>query len=108
MNNNITITLNENIHCPASYYFCSGFVPEFAKRILNLINDCEKNSVFIHSINMNDNTYNWMFRLFNTPIESEINPLTSTAVNKYIYDYLIKIVSNSELEDGTIIFDTGE
>lgn len=106
--NNTSITFNENIHYPASYYFCSGYVPNLAKKILQSINDCEKNSIFIQSINMNDNTYNWLFRLFNTPIESEINPLTSTPDNKYIYDYLIKIVSNNELKDGTIIFNTGE
>jgi len=106
--NNTSITFNENIHCPASYYFCSGYVPNLAKKILQSINDCEKNSIFIQSISMNDNTYNWLFRLFNTPIESEINPLISTPDNKYIYDYLIKIVSNSELKDGTIIFNTGE
>ena len=57
---------------------------------------------------MNSNTYNWMFRLFNTPIESEINPLSSTVDNKYIYDYLINIVSNSKLKDGEIIFNIGE
>ena len=106
--NNTSITINENIHYPASYYFCSGYVPALAKKILQSINNYEKNSIYIQSINMNDNTYNWLFRLFNTPIELEINPLTSTADNKYIYDYLIKIVSNSELEDGTIIFDIGE
>lgn len=88
--------------------FVLDMYPILQKKILQSINDCEKNSIFIQSINMNDNTYNWLFRLFNTPVESEINPLTSTADNKYIYDYLIKIVSNSELKDGTIIFNTGE
>jgi hypothetical protein len=109
MKNNLTsTTIKKNIHCPASYYFCSGYVPALAKEILQIINDYEKNSIYIKSIDMNNNTYNWLFRLFNTPIESEINPLTSTADNKYIYDYLIKIVSNSELKDGTIIFNIGE
>ncbi len=108
MNNNSTITFHENIHYPASFYFCSGYIPELAKRILSSINECEKNSIYIKSINMNSNTYNWMFRLFNTPIESKINPLSSTVDNKYIYDYLINIVSNSKLKDGEIIFDIGE
>jgi len=109
MKNNLTsTTIKKNIHCPASYYFCSGYVPALAEEILHIINNYEKNSIYIKSISMNDNTYNWLFRLFNTPIESEINPLTSTPDNKYIYDYLIKIVSNSKLKDGTIIFNTGE
>lgn len=108
MNNLTSVVFNENIHCPASYYFCSGYIPELAKRILQVINEYEKNSIYIESINMNDNTYNWLFRLFNTPIESDINPLTSTSDNKYLYDYLIKIVSNSELEDGEIIFNIEE
>ena len=101
-------TLRKNIHCPASYYFCSGYVPELAQEILKTINYCEKNSVYIKSIDMNDNTYNWLFRLFNTPIESKINPLTSTPDNKYIYDYLIRLISNNNMEDGIIVFNTGE
>ena len=109
MNDSIkSVTIKKNIHCPASYYFCSGYVPALAKEILQIINNYEKNSIFIQSINMNDNTYNCLFRLFNTPIESEINPLTSTADNKYIYDYNIKIISNGELDDGIIVFDVGE
>ncbi len=109
MNNNLaSITIKKNIHCPASYYFCSGYIPVLAEEILQIINNYEKNSIYIKSIDMNDNTYNWLFRLFNTPIESEINPLTSTADNKYIYDYNIKIISNGELEDGIIVFDVGE
>ena len=108
MKNNLTSIIEKNIHCPASYYFCSGYVPALAEEILHIINNYEKNSIYIKSIDMNDNTYNWLFRLFNTPIESEINPLTSTADNKYIYDYNIKIISNGELEDGIIVFDVGE
>lgn len=109
MNNPLTsITIKKNIHCPASYYFCSGYVPELAKEILQIINDYEKNSICIKSINMNNNTYNWLFKLFNTPIESSINPLTSTSDNKYIYDYPINIDSNGISADGMIIFDVGE
>lgn len=108
MNSTISITLNENIHCPASYYFCSGYVPELAQRIISIINNYEKNSVYIKSIDMNNNTYNWLFRLFNTPIESAINPLTRDIDKIYIYDYEIKIVSNSVLKDGVIVFDIGE
>ena len=108
MNNQYAISFNENIHYPASYYFCSGYVPELAQKILEIINDCEKNSIYIESVNMNKNTYSWLFRLFNSPLESFTNPLSSTVENKYIYDYIINIVSNSELTDGTIIFNIGD
>lgn len=108
MNNQYAISFNENIHYPASYYFCSGYIPELAQKILEIINDCEKNSIYIESVNMNKNTYSWLFRLFNSPLESFTNPLSSTVDNKYIYDYLINIVSNSELTDGTIIFNIGD
>ncbi len=108
MNNQYAISFNENIHYPASYYFCSGYIPELAQKILEIINDCEKNSIYIESVNMNKNTYSWLFRLFNSPLESFTNPLSSTVENKYIYDYVINIVSNSELTDGTIIFNIGD
>lgn len=108
MSNQYAISLNENIHYPASYYFCSGYIPELAQDILKIINDCEKNSIYIESIDMNKNTYSWLFRLFNSPLESFTNPLSSTVENKYIYDYLIRITSNSELTDGTIIFNIGD
>ena len=108
MNNTISITLNENIHCPASYYFCSGYVPELAQRIISIINNYEKNSVYIKSVDMNNNTYNWLFRLFNTPMESSINPLTSTIDKKFIYDYPINITSNGISADGLITFNIGE
>lgn len=101
-------TLLTNIHYPASYYFCSGFIPELVEEILKIINKYESNDVEIKSVNMNENTYSWLFRIFTNPIESLINPLTSTSDNKYICDYPIKIVSNNTLEDGTIVFDTGE
>ena len=84
MNDSIkSVTIKKNIHCPASYYFCSGFVPELAKEILQIINNYEKNSIYIKSIDMNNNTYNWLFRLFTNPIENPINPLSSTADKKY-------------------------
>ena len=108
MNNQYAISFNENIHYPASYYFCSGYIPALAQKILEIINDCEKNSIYIESVNMNKNTYSWLFRLFNSPLESFTNPLSSTVENKYIYDYVINIVSNSELTDGTIIFNIGD
>ena len=103
-----SVTINKNIHLPASFYFCSGYIFDLSKEILQIINNYEKNSIFIKSIDMNDNTYNWLFRLFNTPIESKINPLTSTPDNKYIYDYLIRLISNNNMEDGIIVFNTGE
>ena len=109
MNDSVkTVTIKKNIHCPASYYFCSGYIPALAKEILQIINDYEKNSIYIKSINMNNNTYNWLFRLFTNPIENSINPLSSTADNKYIYDYPIKINSNGIIADGIITFDVGE
>lgn len=109
MNNTTSsVTIKKNIHCPASYYFCSGYIPALAKEILQIINNYEKNSIYIKSIDMNDNTYNWLFRLFTNPIENPINPLSSTADKKYIYDYLININSNGISADGEIIFDIGE
>ncbi len=109
MNNNLTsITIEKNIHCPASYYFCSGYIPALAEEILQIINNYEKNSIYIKSIDMNNNTYNWLFRLFTNPIENSINPLSSTANEKYIYDYQISIKSNGMLEDGIITFNVGE
>lgn len=109
MNDSVkTVTIEKNIHCPASYYFCSGYIPALAKEILQIINNYEKNSIYIKSIDMNNNTYNWLFRLFTNPIENPINPLSSTADKKYIYDYNIKIISNGELEDGVITFNVGE
>lgn len=107
-NNLVSTTIKKNIHCPASYYFCSGYIPALAKEILQIINNYEKNSIYIKSINMNNNTYNWLFRLFTNPIENSINPLSSTANEKYIYDYLININTKGMLEDGIIIFNVRE
>ena len=104
--NHISIVIKENIHFPASFYFCSGYIPQLAKRIIQIINDYEKNSTMIESVDMNNNTYNWLFRLFTNPIENPINPLTATVDNKFIYDYPIKI--KTSLEDGEIIFNIGE
>ena len=109
MNDNTkSVIIKKNIHYPASYYFCSGYIPALAKEILQIINNYEKNSIYIKSIDMNDNTYNWLFRLFTNPIENPINPLSSTADNKYIYDYPIKINSNGISADGIITFNVGE
>lgn len=108
MNNQYAISLNENIHYPASYYFCSGYIPALAEEILQIINNYEKNSIYIKSIDMNDNTYNWLFRLFTNPIENPINPLTSTVDHKYIYDYLININNKGISADGVITFNIGE
>lgn len=109
MNKSISNTiLKNNIHYPASYYFCTGYIPELAKKILDIINSYEKNSIYIKSIDMNDNTYNWLFRLFTNPIENPINPLSSTADKKYIYDYLININTKGITADGVITFNIGE
>lgn len=109
MNDSVkTVIIKKNIHCPASYYFCSGYIPALAKEILQIINNYEKNSIYIKSIDMNNNTYNWLFRLFTNPIENPINPLSSTADNKYIYDYLININTKGITADGVITFNIGE
>lgn len=109
MNDSVkTVTIKKNIHYPASYYFCSGYIPTLAKEILQIINDYEKNSIYIKSIDMNDNTYNWLFRLFTNPIENPINPLSSTADKIYIYDYLININTKGITADGVITFNVGE
>lgn len=109
MNDSVkTVTIKKNIHCPASYYFCSGYIPVLAEEILQIINNYEKNSIYIKSIDMNDNTYNWLFRLFTNPIENPINPLSSTVDKKYIYDYLININTKGITADGVITFNIGE
>ena len=107
-NNHASTTIKKNIHCPASYYFCSGYIPALAEEILQIINNYEKNSIYIKSIDMNDNTYNWLFRLFTNPIENPINPLSSTADKIYIYDYLININTKGITADGVITFNVGE
>lgn len=93
-----TILLNEHIHCPASYYFDSGYI----FTLIEKLNNIEKTN-YIESIHMNENTYNWMFRLFNS-IPNLKNPLSSDANNKYINFCPIIIKSNSVLNDGTIQF----
>lgn len=109
MNDSVkTVTIKKNIHCPASYYFCSGYIPALAEEILQIINNYEKNSIYIKSIDMNNNTYNWLFRLFTNPIENPINPLTSTVDHKYIYDYPININNKGISTDGIIVFNIGE
>lgn len=102
------IKLYKSIHYPASYYVASGYVPEFAQQILNAINTCEKESVYIEHIDMNENTYNWMFRIFNYPVNNNIYPLSSNINGKYLYDYPLNIVSNNIIDDGAIFFYTGE
>ena len=101
------IIINKNIHCPASYYYCTPYIPDLAKEILAQINYCEKNTIMIESIDMNEPTYNWLFRLFSifNSSEYETKPLTSTSEKKYLFDYPIKI--NKELSDGIIKFNTG-
>lgn len=96
------IKFYKNIHLPASYYFASAYIPEFAEQLLDAVNLCEKNSIFIEYITMNDNTYNWMFRVFNTPINNGAYPLYSDPSGKYLFDYPIKIVSNNSMNDGEI------
>lgn len=102
------IKFYKNIHLPASYYFSSGYIPEFAQQLLKGINLCEKEGIFITKIIMNDNTYNWMFRIFNFPTNNGTYPLDSYPSGKYLYDYPIMIVNNNELEDGLVIYYTGE
>ena len=107
MNSTIpSVTINKNIHLPASFYFCSGYIFDLSKEILGIINNYEKNSIFIKSVDMNDNTYNWLFRLFSSITDE--SPLSSTPTTKYIYDYSINITSNTTLPDGAIKFNIGE
>lgn len=106
MEDTYSTIIKKQIHAPASYYFCSGFIPEFADQILTQINTYEENNIFSILLIMNESTYAWMFRLFTSPMEKEINPLTSTLDGKYIYDYPIKI--NNTLSDGIIIFNVGD
>lgn len=93
------ITVNEYIHCPASYYFNSGYVYTLAGRLESIT------SLYnIESICMNEETYNWIFRLFSSMPSTIKNPLSSDANNKYINFCPIIIKSNSVLNDGTIQF----
>ena len=98
----------KNIHLPASVYFTPGYIPEFQMELLKQINYCEKNSIQINHICMNENTYNWMFRLFNTPVNNKTYPLSSSPDGKTLYDYPIKIVSNNEMKDGEIFYIEGD
>ena len=102
--NNDTNKIYKNIHNPASTYVATNYARDFASDLLSAVNLFEKNSIQIGQIEMNEGTYNWMFRLFNTPIKKETSPLTSDIHNKYLYDYPINIVSNSTLKDGEILF----
>lgn len=101
-----TTIFNENIHCPASYYLCSGYVPELGTKLKRTIDGCQITNK--HSlIYMNEHTYNWMFRLFNYPCEQTINPIIVTAKGHYLFNTGFPIIINNELNDGMIIFDTG-
>ena len=102
---NNTNEIYKNIHCPASTYVASGYKSDFASQLLQGLNVFERQSILIEYIIMNENTYNWLFRLFNTPVNTKISPLTSDVNNKYIYDYPIKF--NSDLKDGQILFMKG-
>lgn len=97
----------KNIHCPASTYVATGYSSDFASQLRQGLNTFEKQSILIKQITMNENTYSWLFRLFNTPVNTKSSPLSSTAYNEYLFDYPINIVSNSALEDGKILFEKG-
>ena len=99
-----TTILNEKIHCPASYYLCSGYVPELGKRLKETVKKYQATNKPL-LIYMNGHTYNWLFRLFNYPCEQTINPLTVTPNGQFLFT--VPILITDELEDGMIIFNTG-
>lgn len=100
------IVLKESIHYPASYYLCSGYVPELGIKLKNTIDQYKMTDNYkTLLIHMNGHTYNWLFRLFNYPCEQIINPLTVTPNGQFLFT--VPIIINDELDDGTIIFNTG-
>lgn len=99
-----TTILNEKIHCPASYYLCSGYVPELGKRLKETVKKYQATNKPL-LIYMNGHTYNWLFRLFNYPCEQTINPLTVTPNGQFLFT--VPIIITDKLEDGMIIFNTG-
>lgn len=101
-----TTVLKESIHYPASYYLCSGYIPELGTKLKNIIDEYKTaNNYKSLSIHMNGHTYNWIFRMFNYPCEQIINPLTVTPNGQFLFT--VPIIINDELNDGTIIFNTG-
>lgn len=102
-----TTIFNENIHCPASYYLCSGYVPELGTKLKNTIDQYKStnNSKFL--IYMNEHTYNWLFRIFSYPCEETINPVISNPEGQFLFNTSFPIVINDELSDGMIIFNAG-
>lgn len=103
---NSSIIIKKQIHCPASYYFCSGYIPALAQELYNLIDNCQKNKIKISSINMNNSTYNWMFRLFTTLHLMEI--VKSTSSVKYLIATQYPIILKDELPDGLIKINIGD
>lgn len=101
-----TTILNEKIHCPASYYLCSGYVPELGKRLKETVKKYQATNKPL-LIYMNGHTYNWLFRLFNYPCEQIINPVIVNPEGQFLFNTDFPIVINDELKDGTIIFNTG-
>lgn len=98
-----TTVLKESIHYPASYYLCSGYVPELGIKLKKIIKEYQitNNSLLIY---MNGHTYNWLFRLFNYPCEQIINPLAVTPNGQFLF--AVPIIISDGLDDGTIIFST--
>lgn len=101
-----TTVLKESIHYPASYYLCSGYVPELGIKLEQIIKEIQATDISktLH-IHMNGHTYNWLFRLFNYPCEQIINPLTITPNGQFVFT--VPIIISDGLDDGTIIFNTG-
>ena len=100
-----TTVLKESIHYPASYYLCSGYVPELGIKLEQIIKEYQATDISktLH-IYMNGHTYNWLFRLFNYPCEQIINPLTVTPNGQFLFT--VPIIISDELEDGMIVFNT--
>lgn len=103
-----TTIFNENIHCPASYYLCTGYVPELGTKLKNTIDQYKLANNYKSSlIYMNEHTYNWLFRIFSYPCEEIINPVISNPEGQFLFNTSFPIVINDELNDGMIIFNTG-
>ena len=98
--------LKESIHYPASYYLCSGYVPELGIKLEQIIKEYQATDISkTLLIYMNGHTYNWLFRLFNYPCEQIINPLAVTPNGQFLFT--VPIIITDGLEDGMIVFNTG-
>lgn len=98
------IFLKTNIYYPASYYYCSGFIPELMEEMQKIVQEVKDNKTNIKTINMNDDTYYWLSKLF----KATDKYVQTDAKGKYLFaeKYPIILVPRTELEDGMIRFNT--